>query len=209
MKKESKNSKKYSFNYLLDVVSDAFITAIKKVNKFLTDKKKNVIVKIIVRIICCLIMLAILEVPFFIVGRLGVGIIYLLSTTMREVLSAIWISAIDYTYCIFSLIVLFKVIYDMSKSKKYKMEIKESTKIGDNLYYVAETILRIMITVSLIPLILMDFMLFAVFGMLICFVTHGIYVFGPFLIVIGLIVMVTSSLSYISDIVLFDKGGDK
>lgn len=211
MKKETKNpneKKKYSFSYLLDIITDSFVVAIKKVNKFLADKKKNVIVRIIIRIVCCLLILAILKAPFFALGKVGEGIIYLLGTTFREVFASIWISVVSYAYWLFSLIIFFKVIYDMSNRKDYKIEIKQSIQIGNNLYYAIKVILKIMITISLIPLMLVAIMLFALLGMLICFITHGMYIFGPFLIIIGLIVMVVASLSYISDIVLFDKGDD-
>ena len=154
-------------------------------------------------------ILAILKIPFIVLGTLGEGIIYLLGTTFREILSCIWTSTVSYTYYILSLIVLVKVIYDMSKRKEYKLEIKGSSKKGNNLYYAIQVILKIIIAISLIPLLLTDLMLFGIVGMLICFLTHGIIIIGPMIMVIGLIIMITISLSYISDIVFFDKGGDK
>lgn len=209
IEKENKKNIKYSFNYLLDFVTNLFINAIKKINKFLTDKKKNVIVRFIIRIAFCLLMLAILEIPFIIVEKIGVGILYLLGITFKDYLSVIWINVIDYVYILFSLIVLFRVIYDMSKRKDYKIEIKESNNANDNLYYVINTGLKVLIAVSLIPLILMGLMLFAVLGMLICFITNGVFILGPIIMVIGLLIMIISSLSYIYDIVFFDKGGNK
>lgn len=208
-KKEIKKEKKYSINFILDSVTEIIVTAIKKINKYLTNKSKSIIVKSIIRIALCLILLGFLEIPFLIVGKIGEGIIYLLTSTFKEVFSSIWISAINYSYLIFSLIILFKVVTEMSKRKEYKFEVKESTKIGENIYYAFNTILKVMIYISLIPLCLIGLLLFAILGMFICLITHGIFIIGPILTVVGLIIIITSSLSYIYDIVESDKGGNK
>ena len=213
MKKETSvkktKKKKITLNYILDFATDTCIKAIKEVNKFLTNKKQNVLVRVIIRIAVCLLLLAILEVPFLLGEKIGLGIIYLVSSTYRDVISSIWNSAIDYSYLIFSSIVLLKVIYTMSKNKDYKFEIKENTRLSDNLYYAACLILKLIIGVSLIPMILICLMLFAIFGMLFCLITHGIIIIGPLIIVAGLIVLLCTCLSYISDVVYFDEGGNK
>ena len=54
-----------------------------------------------------------------------------------------------------------------------------------------------------------EILLFASLGMLIAFITHGIYFFGPFLIVIGLIIMASTILSYIFNSTVIEKGGDE
>lgn len=209
MKKESKSVKKCSFYSVLDIVTDAFVNVIKKVNKFLTDKKKSVGVRLIIRMICCLVMLAILKIPFLIVGELGEIIINFLGLTFNELVSDIWSETIDYAWLISSLVIIFKVICDVSKRKDYKIEVKESTKIGDDLYSAVGLLFKIIIAISLIPLMLVALLLFALFGMLICLITHGIYIIGPIIMVIGLLIMAVTSLSYVSDIVFFGKGGNK
>jgi hypothetical protein len=52
-------------------------------------------------------------------------------------------------------------------------------------------------------------MLFAILGMLLCLITNGIIIIGPILIILGFIVFLCTSLSYITDIVYFDEGGNK
>ena len=206
---KKKESKKYTFNYFLDIVSDAFITVIKKVNKFLTDKKKSTAVKVIVRIICCLLMLSILSIPFWVLGNIGQGIIYLCGTTFKEGIMVIWNAMIQYAYILFTLVILFKVIYNMSKRKEYQLEVKDSKQIGNNIYYAIQVVLKILIVISIIPIVLFEILLFASLGMLIAFITHGIYFFGPFLIVIGLIIMASTILSYIFNSTVIEKGGDE
>lgn len=209
MKKEKSKKNKYSLAFILDFVTDSFVTAIKKINKFLTDKKKNVIVRAIIRVIVCLLMLSILEIPFFLVGKLGLGIIYLLTTTFRDSISLIWVSVIDYSYMIFSFIVLFKVVFDMSKRKDYKIELNAKNKKENNLYETICIVLKAIIGIALIPLMLVALLLFAVLGMLICLITHGFYIISPIIITVGLLIIICTSLSYISDIVFFDEGGKK
>lgn len=206
---KKKESKKYTFNYFLDIVSDAFITVIKKLNKFLTDKKKGVVVKVIVRFICCLLLISILGIPFFVLGNIGEGIIYLCGTTFKEGVIVIWKNLVQYAYILFTLVILFKVIYNMSKRKEFSLEINGSKQIGNNLYYAVQVFLKIIIVISIIPIILFEILLFASLGMLIAFITHGIYFFGPFLIIIGLIIMGSTILSYIFNSTVIEKGGSK
>lgn len=210
MKKENKKVRnKYSFNNLLDILTSTFITAIKKINGFFSNKTQKPIAKAVVRIICCLIMLCILKLPFFIIGKIGEAIILVFSSAFKLILSTIWISTIDYAYGIICLIILFKVIYRMSKEKEYQFEIKESKQVGKNLYTAIQSIFQVIIGISLIPLMLADLFLFCSLGMMFAILSHGILVVGPFIMIIGLIIMVSISLSYIADVVYFNKGGDE
>ena len=202
-----KKNKKYSLSNFLDIITEGFVVLIKKINKYLTSKKTNGLSLFLIRLVCCLLVLAVLRVPFLVVGKLGEVIIDVLSSTLGDALSLVWVGTVDYAFSIFSLIVVFKVITEMSKRKEYKISFKESTKVGDNLYYFFKTILKLIIVISLIPLILVTLMLFAILGMTICIVTHGMFVIGPVLIVVGLVVITVSTLSYVSDVVFFDKGG--
>lgn len=203
MKKDS--SKKFSFVTLLDFITNAFVEFIKLVNKYLKDKSKNVVVRIIIRILCCSLLLAILKVPFMVVGILGEGIIYLLGTTFFSTWTLTWTGIVSYAYYLTCLVIFVKMVYDMSKRKDYKITVKNSSKMGDNIYYAVGVILKLIVVVSIIPLVLVLLLLFAFLGMLLCLLTHGLVLVGPFVMVIGIIVMITSSLSYITDTVFFDK----
>lgn len=208
-KKEVKKENKYSFNSLLDILTSTFITAIKKISGFLSNKTQKPIAKAIIRIISCLIMLWILKIPFFIIGKIGEAIILVFGSAFKLILSAMWTSTIGYAYGIICLIILFKVIYRMSKDKEYQFEIKESKQVGKNLYTAIQSIFQVIIGISLIPLMLSDLFLFCALGMMFAVLSHGILVVGPFIMIIGLIIMVSISLSYIADVVYFDKGGDE
>lgn len=203
MKKDS--SKKFSFVTLLDFITNAFVEFIKIVNKYLKDKSKNVVVRIIIRILCCSLLLAILKIPFMVVGLLGEGIIYLLGTTFFSTWTLTWRGIVSYAYYLTCLVIFVKMVYDMSKRKDYKITVKSSPKMGGNIYYAVGVILKLIVVVSIIPLVLVLLLLFAFLGMLLCLLTHGLVLVGPFVMVIGIIVMITSSLSYITDTVFFDK----
>lgn len=209
MKKENKKNKKYSLNYLLDFVTDLIVVGIKKINKFLSNKKTNVIVKSIVRVLLCMIILSLLEIPFFVIDKIGTVIISMFTLTFREMFTNIWQYVVHYTWLLVTLIILFKVILDMSKRKEYKIEIKEKDKFSDGLYSSIINLIKVLISITLIPLILVTLLLFAILGMLVCFITNGIIIIGPILVVAGLIIIAGTILSYISDIVYFDEGGKK
>jgi len=198
---KKKDSKKNVLLNLLDIVSDTVLVIIKKINKLLNDKKKSTLVKAIIRVVCALIIVALLEIPFFLIGKIGEGILFLFDITFSELAISIWGSLVEYAYLIFSLIVFLKIIIDMSKKKEYSLEIKDSKQIGNNLYYAIELVLKIIIGVSLIPLVLLYLLLFAMLGMFIGFLTHGIFILGPILMIIGLIIMTTFLLLYLHDIV--------
>lgn len=202
---KKKGSNKNIFLNLLDMVSDAVDVIVHKISKFLMDKKKNNIVKAIIRVVCALIIITVLEIPFFLVGKIGEGILYLCNMKFNNLIVDIWCSIIDYAYLIFSLILFFKIIVDMSKKKNYSFEIKNSKQVVNNLYYAIELVLKIIIVISLIPLYLLGILLFAVLGMLIGFLTHGIYILGPILIVVGLLIMIAFLLLYLYDVVYEDR----
>ena len=201
---KKKDSKKNVLLNLLDIVSDTVLVIIKKVNKLLNDKKKSTLVKAIIRVVCALIIVALLEIPFFLIEKIGEGILFLFDIAFSELAISIWGSLVEYAYLIFSLIVFLKIIIDMSKKKEYSLEIKDSKQIGNNLYYAIELVLKIIIGVSLIPLVLLYLLLFAMLGGVIGFLTHGIFILGPILMIIGLIIMITFLLLYLYDIVRGD-----
>lgn len=202
---KEKQNKKFSFVTLLDFITNAFVEFIKLVNQYLKDKSKNVAVRIIIRILCCLLLLAILKIPFMVVGLLGEGIIYLLGTTFFATWSLTWTGIVGYAYYLTCLVIFVKMVYDMSQRKDYKITVKSSKKVGENIYYAVGVILKLIVVVSIIPLALVLLLLFAFLGMLLCLLTHGLVLVGPFVMVIGIIVMITSSLSYITNTVFFDK----
>lgn len=202
---KEKQNKKFSFVTLLDFITNAFVEFIKLVNQYLKDKSKNVAVRIIIRILCCLLLLAILKIPFMVVGLLGEGIIYLLGTTFFATWSLTWTGIVGYAYYLTCLVIFVKMAYDMSQRKDYKITVKSSKKVGENIYYATGVILKLIVVVSIIPLALVLLLLFAFLGMLLCLLTHGLVLVGPFVMVIGIIVMITSSLSYITNTVFFDK----
>ena len=206
---KKKGLKKNPFGYLLDLSSNAVVNLVKWLNKVLNDKKKSALTKTIIRIACCLILLALLEIPFLIVGKVGEGILYLCNFTFNNELLHGWNFLIKYAYLIFALILLLNTVVDMSKKKEYNFELNNSLQSGKNLYYAVTLVLKIVITVVLIPLMLLAIVLFAVLGMTISLITHGIYVLGPILIIAGLLIMICFTLSYLYDVINPKKGGNK
>lgn len=212
MKKQKKNKRKESFISLLDFLTEIVVETVKKVNKFLTLKKTSPIVKAVIKLLLCLFLLYCFESIFSVLEILGEKVILLLTETSTEFITTIWSIFVNYSYLITSLVLLFKVINDMSKRKEYNVEIKKENdkkEARESLYTTIASILKIIISFVLIPIILLVLLLFAILGMLIYLITHGIFVVSPFLIVIGLIIIICTSLSYIYDLITLDEGGLK
>lgn len=202
-------SKKNMFYNLLDIVTDSVGNVINNISKLLADKKKSNLIKAIIRVVCALILIALLEIPFFLVGKIGEGIIYLCNMTFNSLITSVWYSFIEYSYLIFSLIIFSKLIVDMSFDKKYNFQIKKTKQSSKNIYSVIENITKALIGISLIPIVLLSVFLFALLGMEICLLVNGIWIISPILIVVGLLFIIIPLLSYIYDIVFLDKGGKK
>lgn len=200
-------TKQNVFFHLLDVLSDAVSIIIQKINKFLTDKKKSSIFKIIIRFVCAFILIFLLEIPFFLVKKTGEGVLYLCDFTLHNLANGMWGSFVDYAYILFALIFSFKIVVDMAKKKEYNFIVKKSKQEVNNLYYSLQDVLKVIIAIFLVPLGILVIVLFAGLGMQIALLTHGIYVFGPMLMIVGLLLIVTFLLSYLYDIVFPDKGG--
>lgn len=203
MVKKSTN-KNRSFD-LLGVASTIIYNFVCKINKFFNNKKNHNILKTIIRFMCALIIVALLKIPFFLVGKIGEVIINLFSLPASKLLGNIWFSVIEYAYLIFSFIAIFKIITDMSNKKEYNFEIKNSKHTINKLYYVIKQVLIVIIEIILIPLYLFCILLFVVLGMIFGLLTHGIYTFGSLLMIIGLLISVIFLLLYIHDFVYGNK----
>lgn len=206
---EKKVIDKNCFNNILDTFSNFVVELIKKLKKFLNSRKKSGLVNAIVRIICCLILIYILKIPFLLIGKTVEGIIYLRKLPFNELIISGWTFTYELAYVIFELIILMEVICNMSTKKEFTFEVKGSLEKGKEIYTTIYKVLRVLLILSLIPVLLLCAILLAILGMLVGFITHGIYILGPILIVVGLLIMISVFLSYMYDILFDEKGGKK
>lgn len=200
---------KNCFNNILDNFSNFVVGLIKKLNKLLNSKKKSGLLNAIVRIICCLILICVLKIPFLLIGKTVEGILYLFNLPFNELILHGWTFTYELAYVIFELIILMKTISDMSKKKEFSFEIKGSLEKGKEVYTTVYKVLRILLILSLIPIVLIGVMLLAILGMLFGFITHGVYILGPILMAVGLLIIISIVLSYMYDILFDEKGGKK
>lgn len=204
-----KETNKKSLNYVLDVSSNFVIELIKKLNKLLNSKKKSGLINAVIRIICCLILIYILKIPFFLIGKTVEGIIYLCKLPFNELIISGWSFTCELSYVIISLIILVKTIRDMRDKKEFSFEVKGSLEKGKEVYKTIYKILRVLLVLSLVPVILIWIMLLAILGMITGFITHGIYTLGPILIVVGLLIIVCVVLARMYDFIYCEEGGKK
>lgn len=197
------------FNNILDTFSNFVIEFIKKLNKLLNSKKHKGLVSAIIRIVCCLILIYILKIPFLIVGKTVEGVLYLCNLPFNELILHGWSFAYELAYTITKLIILMKTISDMSIKKEYSFEIKGSLEKCQEVYKIIYKVLKVLLIFSLVPIILLWVILLAILGMLVGFITYGIYVLGPIFMVVGLLIIICVILSHLYDILFTEKGGKK
>lgn len=207
MKKKESNIN--YFTYVLDLVSNFVVNVIKKVNKLLTSKRKGGFVKAVIRIICCLFLLSILKIPVELIGKAIYGILYLCNIPFDTLILNSWTLTYETIYMIISLIILMKTAFNISNNKEFAFEYKGSLENSKKVYETGYNVLRIFTIISFIPLVLFGVLLFALLGIFVGFISHGMYLFGPILMVAGLLIVLCFLLSYLYDVVFDNKGGNK
>lgn len=200
---------KNCFNNILDAFSNFVIEFIKKLNKLLNSKKKKGLINAIIRIICCLILIYILKIPVYLIGKIIEGIIYACKLSFNELIISGWTFTYELFYIIIELIILIKIINNMSNRKEFAFEVQGSLEKGKEVYTTIYKVLRVLLILSLIPAVLLWLILLAILGMIIGFITHGIYILGPILIVVGLLIIISVVLLQLYDILFDEKGGKK
>lgn len=207
MKKKESNIN--YFTYVLDLVSNFVVNVIKKVNKLLTSKRKGGFVKAVIRIICCFFLLSILKIPVELIGKTIYGILYLCDIPFESLILNGWTLTYETIYMIVSLIILMKTVFNISDNKEFAFEYKGSLENGKKVYETCYNVLRIVTIVSFIPLALFGASLFAMLGMFVGFISHGMYLVGPILMIVGLLIILCFLVSYLYDVVFDNKGGNK
>ena len=74
-----------------------------KILEILSNKKTKPIVRLIIKILCCLLAIEISKVLFIMIGAVGSLMAYLIGETFRGVFLDVWYGTIKYGYLLFSL----------------------------------------------------------------------------------------------------------
>lgn len=198
---------KFDFNNLLNFITESIEKFIPKAFEFYDNKKTKPIVRVIIKVLCCLLILGISKILFVIIGALGSLIAYLIGQTFRGGFLEIWYGSIEYGYLLFVIAVLLNIFIKISKDKNYKFKIKKVS--SERIYKTVIIVIKTILSIALIPLAVALLLLFAILGMILYLIIHGISAFGLLLIAIGLSVIILFTLDYLSDLVLLKEGGNK
>jgi len=199
--------KKIKISKILDVLSDNLFKYLEKLNDFSSKPKGQKIVKGIVKIALMVFLLSLTKIIFLGIASIGTGLIYIFGTTLRGMLSGIWENTVMYSFYVFALINLYRLLVDMKKDKKYAFDVKINKK-KQNVYDLAATIVKILTVILCVPILGVVFASCAALGILLSLLQQGVALFSLFLMVISIIIILSSTLVVILELVLV-KGGNK
>lgn len=198
--------KEFQVSKFLDISSDYLFKYLEKLNDFSSKPKGQKIVKGIVKIVLMLFLLLLTKIIFLGISSIGTGLIYVFGTTLRGMLSGIWENTVMYSFYVFALINIYRLLSGMAKDKKYAFDIKINKK-KCNIYELAAKITKIIVVVLCVPILSIVFTCCAAIGILLSFLQHGIALFSLFLMIISIIIILCSSLIVILELVLVKERG--
>lgn len=193
---------------LIDFVTEKTLFFIKKIGKMISNKNSHDTMYIFTKIIITLLVLAILKLPFICLEELGTILIYTIGATFRYILSSCWIVILDVSYLMLSFIVLLKVFKTVLKDKELNFiedNRRKDTKVKNKIFLPIIKIIKICLSLLLIPVVLAVFSIFVVLGMNIALLVNGYTFVSLFLMCIGLLIMISSVILVILNII---KGGN-
>ena len=178
----------------INKVSDIIYGALENVATAIKDEKKSLAIKAIIKILVLALIYFIGELIAEGIIQGGIYIIHSMSSTATTLLSSIWTIAVSFTYFLFVIVSLYRLVsmaeedssfFVLYKNKKKDKEIKKK------LFYGIENVIKVLGTLILIPVFTIDISLVFILGIMIGYLKEGIYLYSLFGGVIGLIIFFT------------------
>lgn len=168
---------------------------LEKISNVIKDEEHSLLIKSIIKIIILIIIYFICGLIAEGVIRCGTYIIYHFGTSARYILSSIWTATVNFTYFLFIIVSLYQLTEIAEKDKNFFVLYKNKKKdkeLKDKIFLTIDTIIKILGTIILIPLFIIDIALLFIFGIMIGYLNQGIYLYSLFITNIGLIIFFTT-----------------
>ncbi len=198
-KSNDKKSNMKWIDYTLKFIDDAF--------KGIDDQLAKRILLIICFIFVAFIFASIIHIPFKIVEYIGLGIFNIIFSHyfIYETVRAIWIIGLNICYTILiiwfaihyieAIINKFSTVEGKSKSEPKKKE--EITIKNNDFFDVIFIILKVFVVILTIPFFFAEVGLIIAFIFLVSLIIQGVMIFGPAILLLGLILLFGSLLDII------------
>ncbi len=203
---------KLSLITLIDYLTEKANILIKKIGRFANNKNKQDTVYIFTKIIMTLIVLALLNIPFVLLENLGIFIIYEVGTTLRAFLSVTWKIIVNISYILLCLIIIFNVFASILDNKELNFieeNRRKDTRLKKNVFIPLINFIKACSVILTVPLFLMIIIIMIMLGMDLALLTHGYKFFSLFLILVGSLLMITSVILIIFDIISINSKSKK
>ena len=180
---------------ILNKTSKFIYKLLDKVSSYIKDDDNALLIKSIIKVIVLLVIYFALGFVADLIINIGSYIIYQVGTTARGVLSSVWATVVNFTYFLFIIASLYRLNEMAEKDKDFLVFSKnrnKDKKTKEKIYITIESVIKILGTIILVPIFVIDIGLLFGIGIMVGYARQGIYVYSAFGIVIGLIIFFTS-----------------
>jgi len=176
---------------------------LEKISDLIKKEENALFIKTIIKLVILILI-------YFICGLIAEGmiligthIIYYFGTSARALLSGIWSIVVNFTYFLFIIVSLYRLLEIAEKDNKffnlYKNK-KKDKEVKNKIFFTLETLIKFLRIIILIPLFVVDIGLLFIFGILIGYAKEGIYLYSLFSINIGLVIFFTAIIFLIKEL---------
>lgn len=200
MKKNKIKIRFTSLNLLIDDITNYLITILKKFKDIITNKKGSGILKLTIKLLVLFFLIWLLNIPFYLINKLGAMIIYKTSTTFNEILVQGWTMFISYVYIITSTLIIFDTFIAILNDEAVIIILddkKKNNALKKKLFYPIIKGIKIIALILLIPLVIILISLFILLGTIIGLITQGASIYSLSIVNIGLIIIIFTITSFI------------
>lgn len=182
------------FKKFINKISDAIYNFLEKIANSIKDEKQSIVIKATIKVIVLIIIYFLGQLIAEGIISAGTYIIHSISSTGRTLLSSIWAIAVSFTYFLFVIVSLYRLIAMAEEDSSFFILFKNKRKdkaIKKKLFEGLSTIIKILTTLILIPIFTVDIVLIFILGIMIGYLKEGIYLYSLFGGVVGLIIFFT------------------
>lgn len=182
------------FKKFINKISDAIYKFLEKIANSIKDEEQSIIIKATIKVIVLIIIYFLGELIAEGIISAGTHIIHSISSTGRTLLSSIWAIAVGFTYFLFVIVSLYRLIAMAEEDSSFFILFKNKRKdkvVKKKLFEGLSTIIKVLTTIILIPIFTVDIVLIFILGIMIGYLKEGIYLYSLFGSVVGLIIFFT------------------
>lgn len=142
-------------------LSDFLFQKLNDLTKYLKTKHGANTVRLVLEFLILLILIRILELPFYLANLLGSQIISTFASTLKEILSFIWSFSLYYSYILYSLLTLFH-FFKKLRDDKERLTVSNKTKTNNVFKEMIQSFSKL--SKLIVRIFLIPFFLIAIFA---------------------------------------------